>query len=826
MTSHGKTGGKATKKKEGKRELRESSSELQVEEDDHKPWRAISRPACAGQPQDASFTMEDESIATVVETFMYSFSVSDPQHSGNPLVFVSPGFEILTAYQSEEVLGQNCKILQGSKPEKAAVNQLVAGMSEKRFVSAQLSNVRKDGKHFHNLLCIIPVLDYLGNLMKYVGVQCDLDDKRKREHVDELFITRWQEQVKHYLTSFIITDSSMEHVPILQVSSGFTAMTGYEPNDVTGATSLCLTGPETSVKTMKKFCLSHRNNKPGAVKLLCYKKDGTPFWAYVFNCPLSGDSVVLKQHLCVIMDITTTRHKRVGKYIMGKVVGTGASGTVRKGKNTQTDEIVAVKTVDASKFRSIADIEQMEEEMRVLSALKHPYIIRLLDVSFSNQTFFLVMEYASGGSLVKYIYNQDKHCLDENDGRRIFQQIASALDYCHRRRVIHRDLKPENILMDENNNAKIADFGLAAVTAPFAGGLTLQCGTPEFTAPEITVGKEYDGAAIDIWSMGVILYEALSGQLPFKGTTQQALFKAIQRGLYEPLPAHISSDCKDLVRRMLTVDPALRITMDDILKHPWCRGIKSEYDQGQDSIGADDVASPFVNPSAQYDRSAHSSASTNESGGLQQHSGNFSKDNSFLHMHDSVRVVIPADGADKDDPITAAILRGQGKLVSSPYSHTDDDHESAVSEGTSYTPSPRSLSLANPGGMSPIRSTNSDHGREHRGTTPTQRNNRDLTPSKLNDKTHGRAGAGMYRSRAQQLPPLSPQITSPAPDRQRSSTDAIKADHLINRHKSPAKEAKSSKGLYDAAATARAAKVRNLPPISDKLRTKSLYHDR
>lgn len=95
--------------------------------------------------------------------------------------------------------------------------------------------------------------------------------------------------------------------------------------------------------------------------------------------------------------------------------------------------------------------------------------------------------------------------------------------------MIHRDLKPENILLDENGNVKVADFGLAAISAPFSGGLTTMCGTPEFLAPEVISGRGYDGPAVDIWSMGVILYEFLSGKVPFSGSSQNLLFKEIQR---------------------------------------------------------------------------------------------------------------------------------------------------------------------------------------------------------------------------------------------------------------------------------------------------------
>ncbi|WIA17216.1 hypothetical protein OEZ85_014096 [Tetradesmus obliquus] len=212
----------------------------------------------------------------------------------------------------------------------------------------------------------------------------------------------------------------------------------------------------------------------------------------------------------------------------------------------ETGELVAVKAVDATRFHSISEIEQVQEEMAVLAQLRHPNIIRLQEVVFAGGCFYFMMEYASGGSLAGHLAAQPGGRLGEAAAREVFDGILAALEYCHKRRVIHRDLKPENILM-QDGTPKIADFGLAGVIAPFNGsGFKLQCGTPEFTAPEIVGGAEYDGTAVDLWSVGVMLYEALCGQLPFHGANQQALFRSIRRGAYAPLPKTISADARDL----------------------------------------------------------------------------------------------------------------------------------------------------------------------------------------------------------------------------------------------------------------------------------------
>ncbi|KAL3139144.1 hypothetical protein ABBQ32_005929 [Trebouxia sp. C0010 RCD-2024] len=334
------------------------------------------------------------------------------------------------------------------------------------------------------------------------------------------------------LKAFMTTDASAPDVPIVDTSPGFQVLLGYGDGDVFGMSCLSVCGPSSDKKSMRQIITLQRTGQPGGAKILCYKRDGTPFWALLYNFPLHSDksdpvsskpgsssmpegpsagglSGPALTNLCLLVDVTASKLKRVGRYNLGRVVGRGAFGVVRLGQNTQTGETVAIKSVDASNFRSIAQIDQIQDEISVLSGLKHPCIIRLLDMHFTNNIFYFVMEYAAGGCLVDYVKTQPGAKLGEEEAKRIFQQVLSAMDYCHRRRVIHRDLKPENILMDESTNVKIADFGLAGITTPFSGNLRQLCGTPEFTAPEIVQGKEYSGPAVDIWSLGVILYELL-----------------------------------------------------------------------------------------------------------------------------------------------------------------------------------------------------------------------------------------------------------------------------------------------------------------------------
>ena len=174
------------------------------------------------------------------------------------------------------------------------------------------------------------------------------------------------------------------------------------------------------------------------------------------------------------------------------------------------------------------------------------------------------MEYAAGGELYDLIC---RGLLNENEARRIFQQIIFGVEYLHTHQVAHRDLKPENILLDEDNNVKIADFGLSNV---MRDGIFLffLCGSPNYAAPELINGKFYNGSSIDIWSCGVILYTLLTGTLPFDEEQIGKLYQKIKDCKYI-LPSKLSDSAKDLIFRMLQKDPMNRITIPEIKQHKW-----------------------------------------------------------------------------------------------------------------------------------------------------------------------------------------------------------------------------------------------------------------
>jgi carbon catabolite-derepressing protein kinase len=160
--------------------------------------------------------------------------------------------------------------------------------------------------------------------------------------------------------------------------------------------------------------------------------------------------------------------------------------------------------------------------------------------------------------------------MSEGSTRRAFQQMISALSYSHTSlRIVHRDLKPENVLLDDDLNVKIIEFGLGNEISD-GDFLRTSCGSPNYAAPEVISGKLYAGPGIDVWSCGVILYVMLCGRLPFEDEHTPTLFRKISSGIYH-VPSYVTPEAKSLIAGMLAVDPVKRLTVPEVLLHPWTR---------------------------------------------------------------------------------------------------------------------------------------------------------------------------------------------------------------------------------------------------------------
>ncbi|KAI9193352.1 serine/threonine-protein kinase MARK1-like protein [Polychytrium aggregatum] len=262
----------------------------------------------------------------------------------------------------------------------------------------------------------------------------------------------------------------------------------------------------------------------------------------------------------------------IGYYDLEKSVGEGNFAKVKLATHTLTGEKVAVKIIDKGKLDKIT-AKKLFREVRIMKLLNHPHIVRLYEVIDTPKELYLIMEYAAGGEIFDYLVAHGR--MKEKEARRHFRQIISAIEYCHNLHVIHRDLKAENLLLDENMNVKIADFGFSNQFSP-GQRLNTWCGSPPYAAPELFQGKEYSGPEVDIWSLGVVLYVLVCGSLPFDGSTLAKLRARVLAGKYK-VPFYMSTDCERLIKRMLVLEPAKRITLEEIMTDKWfTEGYESE----------------------------------------------------------------------------------------------------------------------------------------------------------------------------------------------------------------------------------------------------------
>lgn len=273
-----------------------------------------------------------------------------------------------------------------------------------------------------------------------------------------------------------------------------------------------------------------------------------------------------------------------GKYELGKLLGCGAFAKVYHARNLENGQSVAVKVINKKKINAIGLAGNVKREISIMSRLRHPNIVRLHEVLATKTKIYFIMEFAKGGELFAKISSRGR--FSEDLSRRLFQQLISAVGYCHNRNIFHRDLKPENLLLDDKGNLKVSDFGLSAVKEQIRvdGMLHTLCGTPAYVAPEILAKRGYDGAKVDIWSCGVILFVLAAAYLPFNDPNLMAMYRKIYTGEFK-CPRWFSPDLRRFLSRLMDTNPETRITVDEILRDPWFRkGYKEVkiYEEGFD----------------------------------------------------------------------------------------------------------------------------------------------------------------------------------------------------------------------------------------------------
>ncbi|KAF8561637.1 hypothetical protein P879_04775 [Paragonimus westermani] len=273
----------------------------------------------------------------------------------------------------------------------------------------------------------------------------------------------------------------------------------------------------------------------------------------------------------------------VGRYSLIRTIGKGNFAKVKLAQHLTTGMQVAVKVIDKTLLNH-SSMQKLFREVRVLKTLNHPNIIKLLEVIESERHLYLVMEYASGGEVFDYLVSHGK--MKEAQARVKFRQIVSAVQYCHQKMVVHRDLKAENLLLDADMNIKIADFGFSNYFST-TQKLDTFCGSPPYAAPELFLGRKYEGPEVDVWSLGVILYTLVSGTLPFDGKNLKELRERVLRGTYR-VPFYMTHECEMLLKKMLILNPAKRLPLAEVMRDPWL------------NIGFDTILRPFTEPPVDY----------------------------------------------------------------------------------------------------------------------------------------------------------------------------------------------------------------------------------
>uniref|UniRef100_A0A8C3GXX6 calcium/calmodulin-dependent protein kinase n=1 Tax=Corvus moneduloides TaxID=1196302 RepID=A0A8C3GXX6_CORMO len=271
------------------------------------------------------------------------------------------------------------------------------------------------------------------------------------------------------------------------------------------------------------------------------------------------------------MMASTTCTRFTDEYQLFEELGKGAFSVVRRCMKITTGQEYAAKIINTKKL-SARDHQKLEREARICRLLKHPNIVRLHD-SISEEGFhYLVFDLVTGGELFEDIVAREYY--SEADASHCIQQILESVNHCHLNGIVHRDLKPENLLLASKSKGaavKLADFGLAIEVQGEQQAWFGFAGTPGYLSPEV-LRKDPYGKPVDMWACGVILYILLVGYPPFWDEDQHRLYQQIKAGAYDfPSPEWdtVTPEAKDLINKMLTINPAKRITASEALKHPW-----------------------------------------------------------------------------------------------------------------------------------------------------------------------------------------------------------------------------------------------------------------
>ncbi|XP_045491722.1 aurora kinase A-B [Colias croceus] len=253
----------------------------------------------------------------------------------------------------------------------------------------------------------------------------------------------------------------------------------------------------------------------------------------------------------------------ISDFDLGRPLGKGKFGNVYLAREKESHYVVALKVLFKSQIHDSEIEHQVRREVEIQCRLRHPNILRMYGYFHDEKRIYFILEYAKHGALYKLLKERGR--FDDRIAAIYVRDLTKALIYCHTKKVIHRDLKPENLLIGHNWELKIADFGWS-VHSPSSRRMTL-CGTLDYLSPEMIDGKPHS-YAVDIWSLGVLCYELLVGLPPFDAKDSHQTYKKIRYVIIK-YPEFISEKAKDLMGKLLVINPEQRLPLASVLQHPW-----------------------------------------------------------------------------------------------------------------------------------------------------------------------------------------------------------------------------------------------------------------
>ncbi|TYK01061.1 phototropin-2 [Cucumis melo var. makuwa] len=488
-------------------------------------------------------------LATTLERIEKNFVITDPRLPDNPIIFASDSFLELTEYTREEILGRNCRFLQGPETDQETVSKIRDAIREQREITVQLINYTKTGKKFWNLFHLQPMRDETGELQYFIGVQLDGSG-----HVEplqnRLSETAEMQSAKLVKATAENVDEAVRELPDANL----------RPEDLW------------AIHSQPVFPRPHKKHSSS--------------WTAIQKIIRRGEKIGL-QHFKPI-----------------KPLGCGDTGSVHLVELLGTSELYALKAMEKSALLNRNKVHRACIERQIIALLDHPFLPTLY-TSFETPTHVcLITDFCPGGELFALLDKQPMKMFKEDSARFYAAEVVVGLEYLHCLGIIYRDLKPENILLQKDGHVTLADFDLSLVTSckpqivkyPLPQGRRRSrsqpppvfvaepitqsnsfVGTEEYIAPEIITGEGHS-SSIDWWALGILLYEMLYGRTPFRGKNRQKTFgNILHKDLTFPSSIQVSLAARQLINALLQRDPARRLGSstgaNEIKQHPFFQSI-------------------------------------------------------------------------------------------------------------------------------------------------------------------------------------------------------------------------------------------------------------